>query len=544
MSGRVVPRFLPPVADSQVAFAVALIEDSGVAERLEGLIRKPTGRKRHLSVRALLVALLLLALDDRPLHLKAATRLLFCRLSPRWRAELGIVGEACTKKAFLARYRQLRYLFHLALSVIDPSIEVKNRVIPAEQLQAMRKLLSESEIAARRARLESVLAEVLDASVRLLTESERAAFDGSVGLDATPVPLYSRGPSKRSGRSASDPDGGWYVREQDHREGEDPATGKPLRKLFWALEAEIVTMGRPPGVRPRHPNLVLSVLCARPGEDPGGAAVRLLDGVRHKGHRAGFLGADRGYTQGLPERFHLPARALGYSLVMDYKETELGRQAEREGALLVEGQWYCPAMPEALVEASRDVRAGRVDGPSYAASLSARTAWRLSRKAGPDEDGYERYSCPAIGVHPRLCCPLRPDEASLGEIPVLEPPILPPKLCTQGSITISPEIGARHRQDLAFGSESWRATYATYRNTIEGLNGFAKDTAHEALAQPARRRVRGIAAQSLFVALLLVAANVRKIAAFRELIADGTAGQLAARARRRRERLQDHLPAP
>jgi hypothetical protein len=36
------------------------------------------------------------------------------------------------------------------------------------------------------------------------------------------------------------------------------------------------------------------------------------------------------------------------------------------------------------------------------------------------------------------------------------------------------------------------------RNTIEGLNGYAKDPAHQALAQPARRRVRGIAAQSIF----------------------------------------------
>jgi hypothetical protein len=48
------------------------------------------------------------------------------------------------------------------------------------------------------------------------------------------------------------------------------------------------------------------------------------------------------------------------------------------------------------------------------------------------------------------------------------------------------------------------------RNTIEGLNGLIKDPAHEALAQPGRRRVRGIAAQSLFTAPLRIAANIRK----------------------------------
>jgi serine/threonine protein kinase HipA of HipAB toxin-antitoxin module len=55
------------------------------------------------------------------------------------------------------------------------------------------------------------------------------------------------------------------------------------------------------------------------------------------------------------------------------------------------------------------------------------------------------------------------------------------------------------------------------RNTIEGLNGYVKDTAHQALAQPARRRVRGIAACSLFTALLPMAASIRKIRAWRAL---------------------------
>ena len=58
-----------------------------------------------LALRALLVALLHLAIDDRPLHLKAATRLLYCSLSTHWRTQLEVVGEASTKKSLLARYR-------------------------------------------------------------------------------------------------------------------------------------------------------------------------------------------------------------------------------------------------------------------------------------------------------------------------------------------------------------------------------------------------------------------------------------------------------
>jgi hypothetical protein len=333
------------------------------------------------------------------------------------------------------------------------------------------------------------------------------------------------------------------MREGDHREGIGPR-GTKLRKLFWAAEATVVTMGRPPGSAPAHPNLVLAAALARPGEDPGGIGVRLLTSVRRRGWAAGFSGADRGYTQALPEHFHLPVRALGYSLVMDYKVGDLGRQAHSGGAVLVEGAFYCPALPEALVSATADHRAGRIDEALSTARIEARRSWRLVRKAGPDPDGYERWACPAQGNRPRLCCPLRPAPAALGRIPVLGPPTIPPKVCTQRAITIAPDVGARHRQELAYGTDEWRRTYATYRNTIEGTNGYLKDTAHESLQAPGRRRVRGIAAQSIFVGLLLVAANIRKIRAFRELVAHGEAHKSAERARRRRISVTDYRPPP
>ena len=229
---------------------------------------------------------------------------------------------------------------------------------------------------------------------------------------------------------------------------------------------------------------------------------------------------------------------------MDYKAAELGRQANSQGGVMVDGAFYCPAMPEDLITASADKRAGTIDETTYKARTEARVAWRLVRKAGPDQDGYERLACPAQGDHSHLCCPLRPQANALGKVPVLSPPAEPPKVCTQSSITVAPDIGARHRQDLAFGSEEWVSTYAAYRNTIEGWNGFVKDPAHEALAAPGRRRVRGIAAQSIFVTLLLMAGNFRKIAAFRQIVADGTADKVAERARRRRVSLADYRSPP
>jgi hypothetical protein len=532
-----------PAPDEQaVAFAAELIDRSGTAPAIEAALAHRTGRPRPLPVRAVLTALLCLALDDRPLFLTEATRLLFQQLSLASRQLLGVPGTATTQRAFKAAYRRVRYCFGQILKVADPSALPKNRRLTAGELEARTKPMTPGQATAARRRLEALVNALLEASVSVLTQDERAAFDGCTGLDATPVPLFSRGPSKRAGLSASDPDGGWYVREGDHREREDDK-GKPLRKICWALEATIAVTARPPGAPPATPNLAIGLAMARPGEDPGGTGARVLASVAARGHKTSWLGYDRAYTAALPSRFHLPARALGYSPVMDYRADQLGIQANTGGAILVEGTWYCPALPEPLITATASLRDHAIDRELYHQQITARAAYQLKRKDGPDTDGYQRLSCPALGNHPGLMCPLR--ETSLsprdGRPKVLQPPEEPARICRQTAITIPPDTGARYRQDLPYGSPAWQARYATLRNTIEGLNGYAKDPARQALGQPARRRTRGIAACSLFTALLLMAANIRKIRAWRALTTDSKAAA-AQRARRRRTSLSDHLP--
>jgi hypothetical protein len=86
-----------------------------------------------------------------------------------------------------------------------------------------------------------------------------------------------------------------------------------------------------------------------------------------------------------------------------------------------------------------------------------------------------------------------------------------PKICAQQSITLPPESGAKFSQTLLHESDEWHAHYDTLRNSVEGMNGYIKDGAHEAVDDPERRRIRGVAPQSVFAAFLLCAANLRKI---------------------------------
>lgn len=529
------------IADEEVTNCLRVIERSGVAEWLEEELRqrrRRPGRPRMLSVRALLGALLLLATDDRALHLTGVTEVLFCRLSDESRATLGVRGDAHDARSFAARYRQVGYLFHALSAVLDPSGLVKNRRLCTDEFLRRCVTLSDEEERSARGRLESFMGQLLSASVDECALPRPAL---AYGLDATPVALFSRGPSKRSGLCASDPDGGWYVREGDHREREDHR-GRTRSRVAWALEATLLTTASPtPGALGSFPNLVVGLALDRPGINPGGTAVRVLRGARARGFTPGPLGVDRAYSGSLAETFHLPARALGFDLVVDYRVDQLGRQANSHGAVLVEGTWYCPAMPEALVSATQDLRAARIDEDTYARRVEARRDYALRRKSSPDADGYERFMCPAQGERPRVRCELRPTSLlTIGKRPVT-PLLEAPALCRQSAITIAPDVAARHAQSLAYGSPEWARHYATLRNTIEGWNGFAKDPAHEALAEAARRRVRGIAAQGIFITLLLVAANLRKIDAYHQQMANRERIEARKRARRRRVSLKDYL---
>ena len=275
-----------------------------------------------------------------------------------------------------------------------------------------------------------------------------------------------------------------------------------------------------------------------------------LASIASRGYPAHYLVGDRAYSQAKAEDFQLPARALGYKVVFDYKIDQLGRQGSYAGMVLVDGTWYSPGIPESLINATLDLPEGLIDEATHAARIEERRNYQMRPKASPDPDGHQRLVCPASGPTPRARCALKPkSEGGNGQartrIQVTDVLALhhPPKVCTQQSVTLPPEEGAKYAQDLPHESPEWHAMYATLRNSKEGMNGFIKDGAREAVDDPERRRIRGVAAQSVLVAFQLFAANIRKIDEFLSRTRRPRSKKVRKLPSRRRTRVPCHLGA-
>lgn len=123
-----------PIPDALVEAAVTVIDSTDICERIakwraedrERAGKTPGGRPSSLSDRAVLVVLLLLALEHSPLFVSRMAETLACRLSDEAKARLGIDLAATTGvNSYNCTWRAV----HSALSVIDPFPAPRNRLL-------------------------------------------------------------------------------------------------------------------------------------------------------------------------------------------------------------------------------------------------------------------------------------------------------------------------------------------------------------------------------------------------------------------------------
>jgi hypothetical protein len=484
-----------------------VIDASGVAARIEAML--PIGvRARQLTVRTLLAGLCLTQADGRPAHLTRVHQALTSLPEPDQR-RLGVTADWKHGPHRLT-YRQTERtsgLVAAALAKDEPDGQ------PSQALQATCDDLLEA----------SIPGEFKDAST-------------SLAVDWTDLESFSRPPPAKGGPCA-DPEASWGHRKNNLLRSED--------ELFYGyyLSAGIMM---PDENGPAVPEFARRATVSSCRHDPVRALVPVLTAMPASGIPLGDVLADSGYAHRGADAWAIPLRAAGASLVQDLHPHDRGPKGTHDGAIIANGNLYCPATPRSLLELGPLPRAVARD---QAAAHDARTAelarYKLGRLTRDDADGYHRVQCPA--AMGKIRCPLRPASMRLDRDrpEILTPPEHPPACCEQLTLTVPPDVMAKTAQKHDYPSAAHRRSYARRTGAERGF-ATAKDPASNDISR-GWCRLMGLAPPMLAVTCLLVIRNQRILTAWNarqeENARRATAG-LPPKTRKRRRKTLASLTAP
>jgi hypothetical protein len=256
----------------------------------------------------------------------------------------------------------------------------------------------------------------------------------------------------------------------------------------------------------------------------------------------GDILADSGYAHRDASAWAIPLRGAGAQLVQDLHPLDRGPRGTHEGAIIANGNLYCPATPTTLLELgplARDATPGQVS--AHDQQPAELTRYKLGRITSDDADGYHRVMCPA--AMGKIRCPLRPASMTLtrDRPEILTPPEHPPACCAQQTITVPPDVAAKTRQKHDYPSAAHRRSYAR-RTGAERTFATTKDPASNNIAR-GWTRLTGLTPLMLWLACLLTVRNQRILTAWNARQEDNArraaAGLPPKTRRRRRKTLTD-----
>jgi hypothetical protein len=373
-----------------------------------------------------------------------------------------------------------------------------------------------------------ILAQAGDDLLEASIPGEYKDASTSLAVDWTDVESFSR-PPRHGSSDCADPEASW-----GHRNSNLPG---PKGEMFFGYYMSAATMTRDED-GPTVPELTRRITLSSCHADPVRALAPVLTRMPEDGIPLGDILADSGYAHRDAGAWALPLRAAGAQLVQDLHPHDRGPQGTHAGAIIANGNLYCPATPRPLLHLGPLAPAA---APGDTAEHDIRTAelarHKLGRLTADDADGYHRVTCPA--AMRKIRCPLRPDSMTLDRSrpEILTPPQHPPACCTQQTLTIGPDIAAKTRQKHDYPSAAHRRSY-TRRTSAERAFSTIKDPASNTISR-GWCRLMGLTPLALWLAALHAIRNQRILAAWNARQAENNrraAAGLPPRTRKRRRK--------
>jgi hypothetical protein len=451
-----------------------IIDAAGVAPRIEAMLSIGV-RPRQLKVRTLLAGMCLTQADGRPAHLTRVHQAL-TSLPEDDQRRLGVI-TGWKGGPHLLTCRQTERTFGLATGALAKD---HPDGLPSGRLQRICDDLLEA----------SIPGQFKDAST-------------SLAVDWTGMESFSRPPPAKGGDCA-DPEASWGHRKNNLLRSQD--------ELFygWYLSAGIM-MREENG--PAVPELARRATVSSCRQDPVRAFAPVLTAMPAAGIGLGDVLCDSGYAHRDADAWALPLRDAGAQLVQDLHPHDRGPRGTRHGAIIANGNLYCPKTPHTLLElgplAPGAAKEQTADHDRKTAELAR---YKLGRITRDDADGYHRVQCPA--AMGKIRCPLRPASMRLDRDrpEILRPPEHPQACCTQQTITVPAGVNAKTRQEHDYPSAAWRRSYARRTGAERGF-ATAKDPATNTISR-GWCRLMGPPPLMLFTTVLLTVRNQRILTAW------------------------------
>jgi hypothetical protein len=451
-----------------------IIDASGAAPRIQTLLPACV-RDRQLTARTLLIGMQITLADGRPAQLTRVHTAL-TGLPEADQIRLGVLAQWKTGPHQLT-YRQVEHTFGLVVKALGKD---KPDGAPSPRLQAACDSLLEASIPGQ------------------YTGPSSPQASASLAADWTDVESWSR-PPRRGTSQCADPEASW-----GHRTSNLPG---PKGEMYFGYYLSALTMVAEEN-GPAVPELARRMTLCSCALDPARALAPVLTAMPAAGIPLGDILADSGYAHRDAAAWAIPLRRAGAQLVQDLHPHDRGPRGTHQGAIIANGNLYCPATPRPLLElAPLPPGAPAGDTAAHDAQAAELARHKLGRHTADDADGYHRLTCPATAG--KIRCPHRPESMKLprDRPEILTPPGHPPACCTQQTITIGPDIAAKTAQKHDYPSPAWRRSYQRRTAAERGFSTI-KDTATTSTAR-GWCRLMGLAPLTLWIACLLAVRNQR-----------------------------------